>query len=204
MELSEKILGRTTEMVEETFCWRWKGSMQGGKPYGKISAAGKTRSVHRVAYEVFRDGKEIEGKQIHHTCLNKRCCNPWHMEAVTREEHVARHREGQVGWGRRRISEEERVERARERRRADKERYPDKWRERIRGQNARAKARHPDKYRAARRAQKVRYKARYPEKWQAAQRAKKARYRQRQKIQNLLASFGDPGRSIKAGRLLPA
>jgi hypothetical protein len=55
--------------------------------------------VHRVAYEVFRDRSEIVGKQIHHTCMNKWCVNPWHMVAVTPKEHV----EAQGAWGRPRL-----------------------------------------------------------------------------------------------------
>ena len=199
MEVKERIL-RKTEMEEETFCWRWAGSMSGRKRYGKITAGGRSRLAHRVAYEEFRDGEEIVGKEIHHRCLNKLCCNPWHMKAVTRVEHV----EEQGGWGRPRISMEEKRERARERRRVYRLRWPEKWRERVRRQNAGAKARDPKKIRGYKKAQKLRMRARDPEKWRAQRRAQKARYRERGKIQKILGSFGEAGWEKKAGRLLAA
>lgn len=57
-----------------------------------MHAGKKNRLVHRLAYEVFRDCTEIAGKQIHHTCGNKWCANPWHMEVVTQSEHVEAHK----------------------------------------------------------------------------------------------------------------
>jgi hypothetical protein len=51
-----------------------------------------------MAYEAFRDGKEIEGRQIHHICGNKWYVNPWHMEAVTQSEHTKAHK-AQGTWG---------------------------------------------------------------------------------------------------------
>jgi hypothetical protein len=99
MDVAQKILGEKTEVEEETFCWRWVGSMSGRKRYGKITVRGRSRSAHRVAWEVFRDGGEIVGKQIHHECRNKSCVNPWHMKAVTVAEHVKEQGE----WGRRKV-----------------------------------------------------------------------------------------------------
>lgn len=199
MEVTERIL-RKTELVDETFCWRWAGSMSGRKRYGKITVGGRSRLAHRVAYELFRDGREIEGKQIHHTCLNKWCVNPWHMKAVTPAEHI----EVQGTWGRPKLSLDERRSREREYRRTYRLRYPDKYRDRTRTQHARYRARHPDKYREAKKAQKTRYREKYPDKWRERRRAKEARHRARFKIQNILASFGDPGWEIKAARLLAA
>jgi HNH endonuclease len=86
-DLSGVILGRS-KLLEETFCWRWTGARVGKKAYGKMWVGKRNRLVHRVAYEVFRDGKEIRGRQIHHICGNQWCVNPWHMEALTQAEHV--------------------------------------------------------------------------------------------------------------------
>jgi hypothetical protein len=96
MELSRKILSKI-ELVEKTFCWRWGGATaRKKKPYGKMWTGKRNRLVHRVAYEVFRDGGEIQGRQIHHTCMNKWCVNSWHMKAVSSAERIKE----QGVWGR--------------------------------------------------------------------------------------------------------
>ncbi len=57
--LAHKIL-RRVKIEDSTFCWRWKGATAGGeKPYSKIWVGKRNRLVHRVAYEVFRDGMEL-------------------------------------------------------------------------------------------------------------------------------------------------
>ncbi len=45
--------------------------------------------VHRVTYETFV-GPIPEGLEIDHLCRNRLCCNPVHLEAVTRKENVRR------------------------------------------------------------------------------------------------------------------
>lgn len=45
--------------------------------------------VHRAAYEL-ANGPIPDGMQIDHLCRNRLCCNPDHLEAVTREENIAR------------------------------------------------------------------------------------------------------------------
>jgi HNH endonuclease len=65
-------------------CWLWAGSV---KPngYGIISAGPRGSSplqAHRVAFAL-HFGEAGEGLVIHHRCLNRRCVNPDHLEAVT-------------------------------------------------------------------------------------------------------------------------
>jgi hypothetical protein len=185
MDLAQRIL-KLSELIDETFCWRWTGATEGRKRYGKITVGGRSRLAHRVSYEVFRDRSEIEGKQTHHTCLNKWCVNPWHMKPVTPKGHVAEHIEAQGFWGRPKLPPEVLRAHERERRRTYRLHYPEKYRDRIRTQNAR-------------------YKEKYPDKWRERRRAKEARCRTRLRIQKSLASFGDPDDwDIKASRLLAA
>jgi hypothetical protein len=157
MELSERIL-RKTDLVDETFCWLWRGAKL-KKGYGIMHVRGKVRQVHRVAYAVFRDGKEIEAKKVHYTCLNKNCANPWHMKPVTRAEHVEAH------GGRLYQSE-------RERKKAQKARY----RARLREKRALLPVQPVDNSPEAvkRREAKRRYKERHSEKWLAARRDTKS------------------------------
>lgn len=51
--------------------------------------------AHRFAYEHFV-GEIAEGDQIDHTCRNKKCCNPNHLEAVSGYENMRRLRFAQV------------------------------------------------------------------------------------------------------------
>ena len=47
-------------------------------------------SAHRLMYESFC-GPIEDGLEIHHWCENKRCCNPSHMLAVSRQRHEKYH-----------------------------------------------------------------------------------------------------------------
>jgi hypothetical protein len=70
-------------------CWPWLGRMGGG--YGYVALAGQQLRAHRVAYELA--GHSIPaGYDVHHTCQNKRCCRPAHLQAVTSAQHGAAHR----------------------------------------------------------------------------------------------------------------
>jgi hypothetical protein len=68
-------------------CWLWTGSVGGG--YGRVLLRGTLWQAHRVVYELLV-GPVPPGCVLHHTCGNKRCCNPAHLEVVTQAENVAR------------------------------------------------------------------------------------------------------------------
>jgi hypothetical protein len=72
-------------------CWGWMGGLN-EKGYGMVRSEGRTkRRVHRVMWERYR-GKIPMGMVLHHRCQNRRCCNPEHLEMLTRPEHLAVHR----------------------------------------------------------------------------------------------------------------
>ncbi|WP_374329204.1 HNH endonuclease [Streptomyces sp. PSKA30] len=83
------------EVDSESGCWLWTGSCnrEGPSGYGIVRYQGKTHLVHRVGFRLLV-GEIPEGFQVshaqprwpHHT----RCCNPNHLEAVTREEALGR------------------------------------------------------------------------------------------------------------------
>lgn len=65
-------------------CWPWVGAIQSAG-YGFITG----KLAHRSAYEL-TVGPIPSGLTIDHLCCNRRCCNPSHMEVVTREENSRR------------------------------------------------------------------------------------------------------------------
>lgn len=81
---------RITERVRVTSreCWEWQGAIN-SKGYGQLSINGTSKSVHRVSYTLV-NGPLAEGIEIDHLCRNRTCCNPRHLEAVTRLDHASR------------------------------------------------------------------------------------------------------------------
>lgn len=66
--------------------WVWCGPTSGtkgrGHGYPRMSLNGQTVAVHRVVW-VNRHGYLPGRKQIDHTCRNRLCVNPDHLEMVT-------------------------------------------------------------------------------------------------------------------------
>lgn len=66
-------------------CWVWQGSLRG--EYGCVHTNGRTKSCHRVAYEL-RKGPIPDGLEIRHSCDNPPCCNPAHLSVGTHSENM--------------------------------------------------------------------------------------------------------------------
>lgn len=79
--------------VSPTGCWEWTGSLNipngYGRFYRRINGVGRLRLAHRVSYETFV-GPIPAGLEMDHLCRNKPCCNPAHLEPVTRSENIRR------------------------------------------------------------------------------------------------------------------
>lgn len=69
-------------------CWIWMGPMR-PNGYGQIQVAGKLKSAHRLAYELFI-GATPSDLVTDHLCRNPRCVNPTHLELVTVTENTRR------------------------------------------------------------------------------------------------------------------
>lgn len=75
----------------ESGCWEWTaGKLASG--YGSFRSANRAHVSHKFAWELLR-GPVPEGLDLDHLCRNRACCNPDHLEPVTRQENLRR------GWG---------------------------------------------------------------------------------------------------------
>lgn len=73
-----------------TPCWMWqRGKFKNG--YGATRTPGDRRKkyAHRVFYERAK-GPIPEGLDLDHLCRNRACCNPDHLEPVTRQVNARR------------------------------------------------------------------------------------------------------------------
>lgn len=79
-------------------CWLFTGAIDttGYGRMGRGRRADGVGHVHRMTYELWR-GPIPTGLHIDHLCRERRCCNPWHLQAVTQTENnrrAAAHRMG--------------------------------------------------------------------------------------------------------------
>lgn len=72
-------------------CWLWRGAV-GTRGYGMVRHERRTQTIHRVVYRELV-GEIPDGYEIDHTCTEKLCANPRHLEAVAPDEHHRRTRE---------------------------------------------------------------------------------------------------------------
>jgi hypothetical protein len=70
-------------------CWPWIARARNARGYGLISVGLTNRPAHRVVYELTFGPVPIL-LDIDHLCRNTACCNPAHLEAVTRRENLMR------------------------------------------------------------------------------------------------------------------
>ena len=83
---------RFRELVEvdpETNCWNWKGGLTKGYARFYLPETQQLTYAHRWSWEL-ANGPVPEGLELDHTCHNKRCCNPKHLEAVTHAVNMQR------------------------------------------------------------------------------------------------------------------
>ncbi len=72
--------------VDNNSCWEWQGkiSLQG---YGHFYFDGSISCAHRYSY-ILNCGDIPDGFEVHHTCYNKACVNPNHLELMTHLDNV--------------------------------------------------------------------------------------------------------------------
>jgi hypothetical protein len=70
-------------------CWPWLGTLN-ADGYGVFTVKGRQYRAHRVAYKDATGVDPGPDLVVDHTCRNRACCNPRHMELVTLGENVHR------------------------------------------------------------------------------------------------------------------
>jgi hypothetical protein len=77
-------------------CWLWtKAIFHNGYGQFNTKKPGRTRRVHRLMFEEMR-GSIPAGYELDHKCRVRICCNPDHLEPVTREENLRRGRAAHI------------------------------------------------------------------------------------------------------------
>lgn len=70
-------------------CWVWQGTKR-SNGYGVTVYRGKQTTTHRAMFEIHH-GVELNSEmEVDHTCNNRGCINPQHLEAVTHVENMKR------------------------------------------------------------------------------------------------------------------
>jgi hypothetical protein len=64
-------------------CWPWTAAVARG--YGRFVLDRKVRQAHHVAFELLT-GEPFGALYLGHTCHNKACVNPAHLERMTKTE----------------------------------------------------------------------------------------------------------------------
>lgn len=82
---------RKVQRIPFSGCWIFMGALnQSG--YGWVGTGTHERKsdrAHRLMYQHYV-GPIPDGKELDHLCRVRSCCNPFHLEAVTRKEHCQR------------------------------------------------------------------------------------------------------------------
>lgn len=74
--------------VDSAGCWIWTGARY-ATGYGMFAFGRKGFVAHRVAYLMCK-GRYPQGLDLDHLCRVRPCCNPDHLEPVTRQENLRR------------------------------------------------------------------------------------------------------------------
>ena len=83
MELTPKNLVNLIQVLPDTKCWQFTGSLD-AYGYGRLYSGNKEVKAHRVFHEAF-EGPLPEGKHLRHhlppeRCIGHACCNPDHQQ----------------------------------------------------------------------------------------------------------------------------
>lgn len=75
-------------IIEPNGCWQWRGYI-GVNGYAHFTINRKSKLAHRILWELVGNTQKPE-LQLDHTCENKSCVNPKHLDEVTPFVNTAR------------------------------------------------------------------------------------------------------------------
>jgi hypothetical protein len=83
-------IGRFVEKLnmdsdEHLGCWLFEGCINSRTGYGYFNGV----AAHRWSYEHFTDKVIPQGMDLGHKCNVRNCCNPVHLQPMTRKENMA-------------------------------------------------------------------------------------------------------------------
>lgn len=79
---------RMVDVGDGLGCWIWTGSLS-TDGYGRFRCERRSWLAHRWLYESVH-GPVPRGFELDHTCRNRRCVRPSHLDPVTHRENVSR------------------------------------------------------------------------------------------------------------------
>jgi hypothetical protein len=86
MKVDAKVILMSSARRDGNGCWIWQKGRSGA--YGHVTIAGIGWLCHRLSYSTW-NGPIAPGYHVHHTCSQKLCCNPDHLQAMPPTRHMA-------------------------------------------------------------------------------------------------------------------
>lgn len=85
---TQKDIDRFNKYVDKSGdCWLWTSATR-PSGYGAFHCQKRVRSAHRISF-IIHGGKLKEGMDIAHTCTNRLCVRPEHLEQKTRKANMS-------------------------------------------------------------------------------------------------------------------
>jgi hypothetical protein len=86
-KIKERLYNR--RIISKNGCWEWQGYLD-KDGYGQISLCHqnkkKTTTCHRISY-IIHKGDIPEGMMLRHSCDNRKCFNPEHLDIGTAQDN---------------------------------------------------------------------------------------------------------------------
>lgn len=86
-KIRDRFFKRVAKEKDQNACWLWLGAKD-AKGYGQFCIGAKQYRSHRIAF-ILAHGRDIpRGRELHHTCRKRDCCNPAHLEVVSHAKNM--------------------------------------------------------------------------------------------------------------------